>query len=108
MIRESNQLTNRLTNQQNHPMKTNPVRFFAISLLLGLLMSQAASVVAAEEKRPQPYPLKTCLVTDNALGSMGKILTKSYRGQEVKFCCKPCIKKFDAAPSRYLQKLPKS
>jgi hypothetical protein len=88
-------------------MKTNPVRFFAVSLLLGLLMSHAAPVVAAEEKRPQPYPLKTCLVTDNALGSMGKILTKSYRGQEVKFCCKPCIKKFDAAPARYLQKLPK-
>ncbi len=51
------------------------------------------------------YPLNDCLVTDNELGSMGKVVTKVYDGQEIKFCCKPCIKKFDANPAKYLGKL---
>lgn len=56
---------------------------------------------------PKPYPLTTCIVTDNKLGSMGKIITKVHEGQEVKFCCKPCIKKFDANPSKFIGKLTK-
>ena len=51
------------------------------------------------------YPLKTCLVTDNELGSMGKVITKVYDGQEIKFCCKPCVKKFHANPEKYLARL---
>jgi len=52
-----------------------------------------------------PYPLKTCLVTGIELGSMGKPITKLYNGQEIKLCCKPCIKKFDANPTKCLGKL---
>jgi YHS domain-containing protein len=66
--------------------------------LLGLSLS------AADVK---PYPLKNCLVSGNELGSMGKPITKVYDGQEIKFCCKPCIKKFEAKPAKYLQKLNK-
>jgi len=55
----------------------------------------------------KPYPLTTCIVSDNKLGSMGKIITKEHEGQEVKFCCKPCIKKFDANPAKFLAKLAK-
>jgi hypothetical protein len=51
------------------------------------------------------YPLKTCLVTDNELGSMGKVITKVYDGQTVKFCCKPCVGKFEKNPAKYLSKL---
>ena len=61
-----------------------------------------APVMAAAAK---PYPLKTCLVTGNELGSMGKVIAKTYEGREVKFCCKPCVKKFDANPVKYLKKL---
>lgn len=53
------------------------------------------------------YPLKICLVSGNELGSMGKPIIKVYQDQEVKFCCKPCIKKFEANPAKYLGKLPK-
>ena len=53
----------------------------------------------------QPYPLKTCLVTGNELGSMGKVITKTHAGQEIKLCCKPCVRKFDANPTKYLGKL---
>ncbi len=37
----------------------------------------------------------------------GKPITKVYEGQEIKLCCKPCIKKFEANPAKYLAKLPK-
>ena len=52
------------------------------------------------------YPLNDCLVTDNELGSMGKVVTKVYDGQEIKFCCKPCVAKFEKNPAKYLAKLP--
>ena len=55
----------------------------------------------------KPYPLNTCIVTDNELGSMGEIVTKTYGDQEVKFCCKPCVKKFEANPTKFLAKLPR-
>jgi hypothetical protein len=53
----------------------------------------------------KPYPLKTCIVTDNALGSMGDEQRIVHNGQEIKFCCEPCIAKFKANPSKYLGKL---
>lgn len=53
----------------------------------------------------KPYTSKYCPVTDNELGSMGKVVTKVYDGQEVKFCCKPCVKKFEANPGKYLPKV---
>lgn len=53
----------------------------------------------------KPYPLKVCLVTDNDLGSMGDPVSIVHEGQEVKFCCHPCIKKFRAEPEKFLKKL---
>jgi len=55
----------------------------------------------------KPYPLKTCVVSGNTLGAMGDPVTKVYDGQEIKFCCKPCVKKFEANKAKYLSKLPK-
>jgi len=52
-----------------------------------------------------PYPLKVCIVTGEELGSMGKPVVKVYDEQEIKFCCKSCIKKFEADPAKYLAKL---
>lgn len=84
-------------------MKTT-LRSFLTAALLGLALAASAPADAADVK---PYPLKTCLVSGNELGSMGKPITKVYNGQEIKFCCKPCIKKFEANPAKYLAKLPK-
>lgn len=55
-----------------------------------------------------PYPLSTCIVTDNDLGSMGDPITRVYNGQEIKFCCSPCVKEFEADPKKYLSKLDKN
>ncbi|MGJ8695751.1 MAG: hypothetical protein ACSHYF_05495 [Verrucomicrobiaceae bacterium] len=51
------------------------------------------------------YPSDKCIVTDNKLGSMGDPITIVHKGQEVKFCCKPCVAKFNANPEKYLAKL---
>ncbi len=74
-----------------------------MKLILSILFVSASLLSAA----PGAYPLKTCLVSDNELGSMGRPITKVYKDQEVKLCCKPCIKKFDANPAKYLGKLKK-
>jgi hypothetical protein len=44
--------------------------------------------------------------SDHGFGSMGKVVTKVYDGQEIKFCCKPCVAKFEKNPTKYLAKLP--
>jgi YHS domain-containing protein len=72
----------------------------AIAILLALTFSANAA-----DSKPKPYPLKTCIVTDNKLGSMGTPVKKVHEGQEVIFCCKPCVKKFEANPAKYLTKL---
>ena len=68
------------------------------------------SLHAAETKSPaktglKPYKLKTCIVTDNDLGSMGDVQRLVYNGQEIKFCCTPCVQKFQKNPKKYLSKL---
>lgn len=79
-------------------MKTT-LRHFLILLIL----TSATAALAADKT----YPLKSCIVSGNTLGSMGKIVVKSHEGQEIKFCCKPCVKKFDANPAKYMAKLKK-
>lgn len=56
------------------------------------------------------YPLKTCLVSDEALGSMGEALGYVHRaaGQPdrvVFFCCGGCTDDFKAEPAKFLAKL---
>jgi hypothetical protein len=59
----------------------------------------------ADPGPPKPYPLDVCIVTDNDLGSMGEETEIVYDGQIIKFCCKPCERKFLKNPARYLEKL---
>ena len=51
------------------------------------------------------YPLKTCVVSGEALGSMGDAVTLVHEGTTVKFCCDHCIPKFKKEPAKYLAKL---
>ena len=53
----------------------------------------------------KPYPLKTCIVTDEKLGDHGQPYSFVYQGQEIKMCCDDCRKDFDKDPAKYLQKL---
>ena len=69
----------------------------ASTLLLGCNSTDLANAKA--------YPLKTCIVSDNDLYSMGQPVVIVHKGQQIKFCCKPCIKKFKKDPAKYLVKL---
>lgn len=67
--------------------------------------AHAADAPATTPAKATPYPLTTCIVTDEALDSMGSVIAKVHDGQEVKFCCKGCIKSFDKDPAKYLAKM---
>ena len=56
------------------------------------------------------YPLKTCLVSDEPLGSMGEAMPYIHRvaGQPdrvVFLCCDGCSDDFKAAPAKFLAKV---
>ncbi|RFC42324.1 MAG: YHS domain-containing protein [Verrucomicrobia bacterium] len=70
-----------------------------------LLLVTGCSTPKSTASSTKPYPLKVCLVSGNKLGAMGDIITETYNGQEVKFCCEPCVKKFHAHPEKYLPKI---
>lgn len=53
----------------------------------------------------KPYPLKVCLVSADRLDAMGKPQVLEHEGQQVKFCCKSCVKEFQAEPAKFLAKL---
>ena len=72
------------------------------------LVALASTAMAAEDKKagkPKPYPLETCLVSDEKLGEMGKPFAFTYEGQEIKLCCKSCQKDFKKDSSKYIKKL---
>ena len=52
-----------------------------------------------------PYTLDTCVVMDSKIGSMGDPIVRVYDGQEVKFCCEPCVEEFESDPEFYLEKM---
>ena len=81
---------------------------FLVAALGALALSTAA--VTAEEAKPAAaaagtYPLKTCVVSGEELGSMGKPVVIQHEGKEVQFCCKSCMPKFKKDPAKYMKKL---
>ncbi|MBZ5587937.1 MAG: YHS domain-containing protein [Acidobacteriia bacterium] len=50
----------------------------------------------------------TCPVSGEKLGEgdMGAPVSVQYKGRTVQFCCKMCVKKFDADPAKYLAVMP--
>ncbi len=84
------------------PLKTTTLALLTLTCI-GIFFSGCAS--PQPRTSAAPYPLKKCLVSENELGSMGDVVTEVYNGREVKFCCKPCVKKFHANPEKYLARL---
>ena len=99
------------------------------SILSALLLSTAVIVTAGpafaqaekEKKAPAPdsevvakarasYPMKTCLVSDEALGSMGDAVAYVHKtagkpDRVIFVCCEGCIDDFKADPAKFLKKL---
>ncbi len=86
--------------------------FLALSVGLGTWAvaetpaeTPAAPAADKQAEAAKPYPLDTCLVSGEKLDEMGEPQVIVHEGQEVKFCCKMCIKKFKADPEKYLKKM---
>ena len=54
---------------------------------------------------PGAYPLKTCVVSGAKLGTMGKPVTLTHQGREVRLCCPACEPKFKADPDAFMKKI---
>jgi hypothetical protein len=86
-----------------------------IQLLLSLSVFSAALALSspcghaaegAEAPAPvKPYPLSTCVVSGEKLGTMGKPFVHKFEGREVQFCCKACLKDFNKDAPKFLKKL---
>lgn len=63
---------------------------------------------AAKKAAPKPYPLETCLVTGDDLDEMDERVSTVHDGQVFEFCCKPCLKKFNKNPGKYVRLLAKA
>jgi YHS domain-containing protein len=77
----------------------------AALLILGVLAGPFSALAADQKPKLKPYSLKTCLVTDEKLGEMGDPYVFEYKGREIKFCCKGCVKDFKKEPAKYIKKL---
>ena len=87
---------------------TNPIKSSLLGLSRVLALLALASITArAEDKKEaaKPYPLEKCIVSDEKLGEMGKPYVFTHEGQEIKLCCKSCLKDFNKNPAKYLKKL---
>jgi len=84
-------------------LKNLTVGILPVSNLTAPLVGLAAD--QKPESKPKPYTLKTCIVSGEKLGEMGKPIVYVSEGREFKFCCKDCIKDFKKDPAKFVKKL---
>lgn len=69
----------------------------------------ASSALAADQKpaaKAKPYPLKTCVVSDEKFGGdMGDPYVFIHEGRQVKLCCKGCLDDFKKDSAKYVKKM---
>lgn len=78
-----------------------------------LLAGLAAGVLTARaddkpaDKKAKPYPLKTCVVSGEEINDKGDMKSHVFvhEGQEIKLCCKSCLKDFKKDTAKYLKKI---
>lgn len=68
-------------------------------------VEEVAPDVPVEIGVADEYPLDTCVVTGQELGSMGEPVEVEHEGRKVLLCCAGCVGAFEADPERYVQKL---
>ena len=104
-----------------HSLLASTILAFAVTVALATEKHDKSGDASAA-KKPTPaeatliakaraeYPLKTCLVSDEPLGSMGEAAPYIHRvsGQPdrvVFVCCDGCIDDFKANPAKFLAKV---
>jgi len=77
----------------------------ALALTTTYLAAPLVGLADDKKATPKPYPLDKCIVSDEKLDSMGKPYVFTHEGQEIKMCCKSCLKDFKKDTAKYLKKL---
>lgn len=72
---------------------------------LVVLSACAVGIVLTSQAGEDAYPLTTCVVSGETLGSHGKTFVEHYEGREVRLCCKGCRKDFLKEPAKYIKML---
>ena len=81
-----------------------------LALIAATAVSCASTPLAAADKRAskaaaKPFPLGTCIVSDEKLGGdMGDPYVFVHEGREVKLCCESCLKDFKKDQAKFLKK----
>jgi len=94
----------------------NPVRGLRGPAALALVCVAGAGLAFAagpgpgmvqDDKAPKgdPYPLDTCIVSGEKLGSMGAPITIAHEGREIKLCCNGCVKPFKENPADFIARI---
>jgi hypothetical protein len=78
---------------------------FLASPFAGSAMAADKAADPKGKAKAKPYTLKTCIVSDEELGGMGKPFVFEHEGREIKLCCKSCQKDFKKDPAKYIKKL---
>ena len=73
----------------------------ALALICGSVTGADNDKKTAPEGVPAGYPLKTCPVSGESLGEMGKPVKVTHEGTDVYLCCKSCAKDFKKDPAKY-------
>ncbi len=86
----------------------NMIKNLAVVALTTFVLGGPFAALAADTAagtKPKPYTLKTCIVSDEKLGEMGKPYVFTNDNREIKLCCKSCLKDFKKDPAKYMKKL---
>jgi len=83
----------------------NMLKSFVVAALAVSFCAAPLGAFAADKKveKLKPYTLKTCIVSGDKLGEMSEPFVYKYKGREIKFCCKGCLKDFNKNPAKYIK-----
>ncbi|NNE43280.1 MAG: hypothetical protein HKN12_03655, partial [Gemmatimonadetes bacterium] len=81
------------------------MRTFVLGLVALTLMIIASVVVASPTSNPQSYPLSTCIVSGEPLGSHAEPFHHQAGDREILLCCEDCAAAFEKDTAGYLAKL---
>lgn len=73
------------------------------AVMLAVIEKPTAEQLAAAK----PYPLETCLVSDEKLGEMGEPIVLLVGDQQIKLCCDHCLPDMKKDTAKLLAKLNK-
>lgn len=75
-------------------------------ILLAFFLPALGLLGQATAGEAKPYPLQTCIVSDEELDAARRPLSVVHNDQEVKVCCRECKAEFLDNPEKFLKKIP--